>query len=105
MKLSEMVSPTKVSPGKKEAEARKEIASKMMNVIIKADQGKLEHNKVFFLAKSVVDDDEFLNDVSEIELETSKEIQRSRIRVLSNSKLPLIKLNSMLKQMENIVRK
>lgn len=105
MKLSEMVNPTKVSPGKKEQEARKEIASKMMNVIIKADQGKLEHNKIFFLAKSIVDDDEFLNDVSEIELETSKEIQRSRIRVLSNSKLPLIKLNSMLKQMENIVRK
>lgn len=105
MKLKEMVSPAKVAPGESEQEARRNIAKQMFNIIASANQGKIEHNKIFHLAKKATGDDNFLDDVHEIELKRDDNIRRSRTEQIAKSPLNLVELNSILKQMEQVIRK
>lgn len=99
MKLMEIqVSP----PGKEEIKARTNIAEKIIKILLRADTTDVKHNELFSLADKAVGKQ---MNFSPLELEQDSLIHSTLLRMITNSPLNIVKLNSILKQMEKISRR
>ena len=100
MKLVELVSPAKSPPKKAEKKRRMDLGKKIIDLVMKADQTKAKHNKLFDLAakaagKSI--------GASPLELSRNKIMRDTRIKMVANSPLNIVKLHSIMKQMEKVL--
>lgn len=101
MKLTELVSPNQSPPRKEEKKRRKEIAKNIVNILIKANPNSVKHSNIFVLADKAAG--KRLN-IDVLELQRDKIMQATRINVIANSPLNIVKLHSIQKQMEKILK-
>ena len=101
MKLTELVSPEKSPPKKKEKERRMEIAKDMMDILMKASPTSTPHAKIFVLADKAAGKS---LEIDVLELKRNQLVRDAKIRTIANSPLNIVKLHSIKKQMEKILR-
>jgi len=101
MKLTELVSPNLSPPRKEEKKRRMVIGKAIINIVLKANPNDVKHSKIFMLADKAAG--KSLN-VDILELQRDKILRDTRIKMIANSPLNIVKLHSIQKQMEKILK-
>jgi len=101
MKLMELVSPNQSPPRKEEKKRRLAIAKNIINMLIKAKPNDVKHSNVFVLADKAAG--KRLN-IDGLELQRNEILRNTKTTMIANSPLNIVKLHSIQKQMEKILK-